>query len=159
MKKFIFVAVIALFSFNYAHSQEGALKVGGSLSFPVSDLGDVSNFGIQANASYLFNIEGSLQAGPMASLQYYAGKKHFKNWWFLPIGGEARYNLNDFFIGTDLGYGIGIAPSGNNGGFFYRPKVGYLIRDINMGVILAYSGTSIKGGTAAAINLGVEFTL
>lgn len=159
MKKILLVAVIALFSFNYAYSQEGALKVGGSLSFPVSDLGDATNFGLQLNGSYLFNIEGHLEAGPMASLQPYFAKKHGKNFWFMPIGGEARYNLNSFFVGVDLGYGIGIAPSGNNGGFFYRPKVGYNLGDPNMAVILSYSGTSVKGGTAAAINLGVEFTL
>lgn len=103
MKKFLLVAVIALFSFNYAHSQEGQWKLGGSLSFPVSDLGNASNFGFQFNGSYLFNIEGNLEAGPMASLQPYFGKEHVKGAWFLPIGGEARYNLNEFFVGTDLG--------------------------------------------------------
>lgn len=159
MKKFLLVAVIALFSFNYAHSQEGQWKLGGSLSFPVSDLGNASNFGFQFNGSYLFNIEGNLEAGPMASLQPYFGKEHVKGSWFLPIGGEARYNLNDFFVGTDLGYGIGIAPSWNDGGFFYRPKVGYHIPATQIAAIVSYSGVSGKGRNYAAINLGVEFSL
>ncbi len=159
MKKLLLIVGIVLFSVNYAHSQEQQMKVGGNLAFPTGDLGDISSIGLHANFSYLFAVEGRLQAGPMASLQYYNTKKHYKDWWFLPIGGEARFNLNDFFVGTDLGYGIGIAPTGNNGGFFYRPKVGYNLGNPNMGLIVSYSGVSLKHGNANSINLGVEFTL
>ncbi len=86
MKRIILLAAVALFSLNVAQAQEQQMKLGGSLSFPTGDLGNVSNFGLQADFAYLFNVEGNLQAGPMASLFYYFGSDNFDDVVFLPIG-------------------------------------------------------------------------
>ena len=74
---------------------------------------------------------------------------------FLPISASARYIIEDFSFGADLGYGIGLAPSGMDGGFFYRPKAAYNFG--NIGVVLAYSGVALDGATFSSLNFGVEF--
>lgn len=55
-------------------------------------------------------------------------------------------------------YAIGISPSGNDGGFYYRPIVGYKIGDDSQ-LNISYSGVSVNGGTFSNIGLGVMFGL
>lgn len=158
MKKILFFAGILLLGFGSASAQEQQMKLGGNLAIPVGELGNYSSIGLQANFSYLFTIEGNLQAGPSAELFYYNTKKRYKDFWVLPLGGEARYNINDFFVGINLGYGVGIAPKGNDGGFYYRPKIGYHLGNPDMALIFSYSGLSSSGENASSINFGIEVT-
>ncbi len=163
MRKILFFAAFAVFAFSTAQSQD--IKLGASLSLPVGDASDGYTFGAQVDFAYLFEINEAFQVGPMASFFYYNGDSidvgpfsyDVDDALFLPIGGSARFLLEDFFFGADLGYGIGLAPSGNDGGFFFRPKAGYDFGSI--GVILSYSGISLDGGTFSSINAGVEFSL
>lgn len=159
MKKILFFAGVLFISFGSVSAQEQQMKFGGNIALPVGDLGSFSSIGLQANLSYLFTIEEHLQAGPVVELFYYKTKKHFKDFLVLPLGGEARYNIDDFFAGIHLGYGIGIAPKGNDGGFYYRPKVGYHLGNPDMAITVSYSGITNSGDHASSINLGVEFTL
>lgn len=164
MKKLLLFAAVVVLSFTTAHSQ--SLNLGVSASFPVGDSADGYNFGAQADFSYLFEINESFHVGPMASLLYYNGDEmeipgvgsfEIDSALFLPIGGSARFLLEEFFFGADLGYGIGLSPDGNDGGFFYRPKVGYDFG--SLAAILSYSGVSMDGGTFSSVNVGVEFGL
>ncbi len=166
MKKILLVAAFAVFAFSTAQSQ--TMKLGASASLPVGDSSDAYTFGAQVDFAYLFEINEAFQVGPMASFLYYNGDTETINFGegtlnrdiedalFLPIGGSARFLLEEFFFGADLGYGIGLAPSGNDGGFFYRPKVGYDFGSI--GVVLSYSGIAVDGGTFSSVNAGIEFS-
>lgn len=79
---------------------------------------------------------------------------------FLPIAASGRFNASeDFSIGADLGYALGIN-EGNDGGFYYRPIVGYNLSE-KAQLNLSYTGVSIKDAdfTWSTINLGVLFSL
>ncbi|MEM0516741.1 hypothetical protein [Aequorivita flava] len=163
MKKLLLLTALVVLSFTTAQSQNFNIGVSGSL--PVGDSADGYTFGAQLDFSYLFDINDSFYVGPMASLFYYNGDEidtpigtfEVDSAVFLPIGGSARFMLEEFFFGADLGYGIGISPDGNDGGFFYRPKVGYSFGTV--AAILSYSGVSVDGGTFSSVNVGVEFGL
>ncbi|HLW30756.1 MAG TPA: hypothetical protein VKX40_00740 [Aequorivita sp.] len=176
MKKILLFTAFAIFAFSTAQSQN--MKVGVDAMIPMGDVKDGYSFGIGGNFTYFFEINEAFLVGPQASLLYYMGKE--TNGYkpdaalFLPLAGSARYIIEDFFFGADLGYGIGLAPDGNDGGFFYRPKAGY-----NFGVIsavLSYTGitsnrtTEVPGygsipgytiktsSTFSSLNFGVEFS-
>ncbi|MAP81196.1 MAG: hypothetical protein CL526_08915 [Aequorivita sp.] len=164
MKKLLLFVAVVVLSFTTAQSQ--SLNLGVSAALPVGDSADGYTFGAQADFSYLFEINESFHVGPMASLLYYNGDEmdipgvgtfEVDSALFLPIGGSARFLLEEFFFGADLGYGIGLSPDGNDGGFFYRPKVGYDFG--SLAAILSYSGVSMDGGTFSSVNIGVEFGL
>ena len=161
MKKILLFTAFAVFALN-VNAQEIKLGVSGSL--PVGDADDTYIFGAQVDFSYLFEVNEAFKVGPMASLFYYKGDSYdyglgsvdIDDAVFLPIGGSARFVVESFFFGADLGYGIGLSPDGNDGGFFYRPKTGYSFG--MLGVVLSYSGVAVDGGTFSSINGGVEFT-
>ncbi len=178
MKKLLLVAAFAVFAFSTTQAQQ--MKAGVGAMIPMGDIKDGSSFGIYGDFTYFFEINDAFLVGPQASLLYYMAKDQngFKgdDAMFLPISASARYLIEDFFFGADLGYGIGLSPSEIDGGFFYRPKVGYDFGGI--GVVLSYSGISSKQtveipgipelgipaqkvsatGTFSSLNLGVEFS-
>ncbi|HZW76962.1 MAG TPA: hypothetical protein VFF21_01505 [Flavobacteriaceae bacterium] len=172
MKKFLMIAALAIFGFSTTtlSAQENNMKIGAFVSLPMGDWADMYGFGAGADFQYLFEVGEGFQVGPMASLMWYSGKTfkeeipyfgtmeiEMEDAMFLPIGGTARYSMDAFFIGIDLGYGIGLAPSGNDGGLYFKPKVGYNFG--NIGAVVSYSGVSLDGVTASSVNLGVEFSL
>ncbi len=175
MKKVLLVAAFAIFTFSTAQAQQ--MKAGVDLMLPMGDVKDGYGFGIGGNFTYFFEINESFFVGPQASLLYYMGKDQdgpfgisyeTDDAMFLPIAASARFQLDDFFFGADLGYGIGLAPDGNDGGFFYRPKAGYNFGSI--AAVLSYSGISSKNtatvagysvsttSTFSSLNLGVELS-
>ena len=167
MRKVLFILVVVAFSFTTVQSQNIGhhrdMKAGISASLPLGDFSEVYSFGLQADFAYLFQLDESFKVGPMASLFYYKGKSigdsefsmNISDAVFLPIGGHARYLFDDFFVGADLGYAIGISPSGMGGGVLIRPKVGYNFG--NMAAVASYSGIT-RSGTIGSINVGVEFS-
>ncbi len=151
------------------HAQDFKIEVNGAL--PIGDIGDSYSFGASAGFSYLFEVSDTFQAGPTTGVIHYFGSSEditiagvtatidFEDTTFIPLGGTARLLLGDaFMIGADLGYGIGVSPSGNDGGFYYKPKVGYTITD-SIAIVAGYSGVSVDGGTFSSINAGIEFGL
>ncbi|WP_205649751.1 hypothetical protein [Aequorivita ciconiae] len=164
MKKLLLVAAFAVFAFSSVQAQQ--MKVGVNAAIPMGDYKDLYSFGLQGDFTYFFEVNDAFLVGPQAGLLYYMGKDvdfgygmgSFKmdDAMFLPIGASARYLVEDFFFGADLGYGIGLAPDGNDGGFFYRPKAGYNFGSI--GAVLSYSGVSMTGASFNSLNLGVEFS-
>lgn len=176
MKKVLLVVAFAMFAFSTAQAQQ--MKVGVDAMIPMGDVSDAYSFGVGGNFTYFFEINEAFMVGPQASLLAYFGKDYHgykaDTALFLPIAASARFLLEDFFFGADLGYGIGLAPDGNDGGFFYRPKAGYDFGPIT--AVLSYSGISSKqkvtvegvgpvpgytvskNSTFGSLNLGVEFS-
>ena len=77
------------------------------------------------------------------------------------IAASGRYNLSeDFVLGADLGYALGLSPSGNDGGFYYRPMLGYNLSE-KMMVTASYSTVSVSngGGNWGSFGVGLMFGL
>lgn len=166
MKKILFVLCLTFLSVTAIQAQttvpDNNMKVGVSAILPIGDFSNAYNFGIQGNFAYLFQLDGmdnAFEFGPMASLFYYIGKNigsvKISDAIFLPVGGHARYSFDNMFVGADVGYAIGISPSGSSGGVLFQPKFGYNIQ--NLALVASYSAIT-RSGTIGSINVGVEFT-
>ncbi|WP_166961435.1 outer membrane beta-barrel protein [Yeosuana marina] len=167
MKKLLFLAVFTALSITGANAQSG-FKVGVNLGLPTGDIKDFYSLNIGVDANYLWQVSEEFDAGITAGYSHYLAKSYDipgggsikgDDAGFFPIAAAGRFNVSeDFIIGADLGYALGISPSGNDGGFYYAPKLQYGVSE-SLDIVLAYKGISVDGGTFSSINLGVEFGL
>lgn len=145
--------VVASFSAN------AQFNAGVNVGIPAADASDVTSFSFGVDVNYMLSDADDFNYGIASGFQYYSGKDAFPNWSFLPIAAAGRYNASeDFMLGADIGYAIGLNPSGNDGGFYFRPMVGYHLNENTM-LNASYSSTSVNGGTIANIGVGVMFAL
>ncbi|WP_322550297.1 hypothetical protein [Flavobacterium psychraquaticum] len=156
MKKVLFAAV-AVLTFGFANAQEGKFKVGANVGLPMGDIKDSYSFTIGLDAAYTWAISDKFDAGVGAGYGLYMGKEDFiEDASFVPVYGTAQYLITDsIFLGADLGYAVGIAPSENDGGFYYQPKVGFQVSEFS--VYAGYKGISVEGGTFSSLNLGFNY--
>ena len=156
MKKLILLLALVFTGFGTAFGQ--GVKLGINAGLPVGDISDASTFQIGADVGYLYPATDMFSVGGLIGYSHYFMDKDVTNsdgWSFLPIAASAQFGFSDFlFVGADLGYAVGLS-DGNDGGFFYRPKVGYGIG--NLAIIASFSGISVDGGDVSSVNLGVEF--
>lgn len=165
MKKLLLIALFATFGLS-ANAQFTAGLSGG---LPIGDAGDLATFAIAVDLGYLFEISDSFSAGPTVGFQHNFGEEttidtgfgsvtiEAEDTQFLPIGAAARFSVSEAFtLGADLGYGVGISPDGNDGGFYYSPRAQYSVSDL-IDIVLAYRGVSLDGGSWDVITAGVEF--
>ncbi len=162
MKKLLLIIVLLTLGVTL-NAQKGKFNVAANIALPIGDSSNAFSFGFSAEANYLFEISDDFQVGPSASLIYYFGKSEngfeVEDASFLPLAAAGRFNISDeFTLGADLGYGIGISPDGINSGFYYRPMIGYNVSE-NMMLQASYSGISVDGFTFANISIGVMFEL
>ncbi|OAZ04732.1 hypothetical protein [Flavobacterium succinicans] len=164
MKK-IMLTAIAVFGFAFANAQDGGFKVGANLGLPLGDIKDSYSLNLGVDVAYTWKVSEKFEAGFGAGYAHYLGKSidlgianfDIEDAGFIPVYGTAQYSLSDkFFLGLDLGYAIGVAPSGSEGGFLYQPKVGYSFGKTEL--FLGYKGIS-NNGTLSSLNLGVAFKL
>jgi hypothetical protein len=158
MKK-LFLAAFAVFAFASVNAQE--FKAGVSAGLPIGDAGDLSTFSIAVDLGYLFEISDDFQAGPIAGFNHSFGDSDIidEDFSWIPVGATGRYSVSeDFTLGADLGYGIGVAPDGIESGFYYAPRVQYGVSEA-LDVVLAFRNISLDGITWSQITLGVEFGL
>ncbi len=154
MKKLLLVVVFTIFGFvgSYAQSE---FRIGVNAGVPLGDADDISTFNFGADFAYLFGVTDVFSVGPLVGYSHFFGENDFEDFSFVPLAASGRFSFSEaFFIGADLGYAIG-ADDGNDGGFFYRPKLGY-----NFGIIAliaSYSGIEVAGGSFNSVNLGIEF--
>ncbi|QTE23036.1 transporter [Polaribacter cellanae] len=161
MKKVVFIAILAIASLGKMNAQNGVLNAGVNVGLPTGDASDASSFTLGAEVNYMFTVADGFTAGPSVSYSNFFGKKvagtKVPNVSFLPVAGAARYNVaEDFVAGVDLGYAIGINPKNNDGGFYYRPMLGYKIAD-NTQLNVSYSGVSRDGGSISNVSVGIMF--
>ncbi|MCX7550444.1 outer membrane beta-barrel protein [Xanthomarina sp. F2636L] len=168
MKKLFLTAAIAIFGFSFMNAQ-GGFKVGANFALPVGDAGDVSSFSIGLDAAYFVEVSEQFLVGGATGFTNAFGKTEtlsafgysfdvdYDDVQFLPVAAAARFLATEkFYVGADLGYAIGIS-DGNDGGFYYRPRVGYNFTDM-IGANFSYTGISLDGGDWSTIGLGVEFS-
>lgn len=154
MKKFLIIGALILCATS-GFSQ--GFKAGVNVGIPTGDVSDFYNLQVGADVAYLFGVADTFSVGPMLGYSNFFAEDSDGNAQFLPIAASGRLGLGEaFFLGADLGYGIGLE-DGMDGGFYWRPQVGY---DFGLiGLIASYSGISVDGGTWSSVNLGIEFGL
>jgi hypothetical protein len=161
MKKLICLAVLGFFTLIPAQAQFTAGVHGG---LPLGDADDLATFAIAVELGYLFEISDNFSAGPSVGISHSFtedvdtpfGPVEIDDVTFLPISGAARFGVSDnFTLGGDIGYAVGIN-DGNDGGFYYSPRVQYSVSDL-IDLVLAYRGISVDGGSWDILSLGVEF--
>lgn len=159
MKKSILIIALALTSF----AASAQFSLGASFGLPTGDADTAYTFALGIDANYMFDSESEFAFGVASGYLTYFGDEiggiDIDNASFLPLAGAARYAVSDkFTLGADIGYAIGLAPDGNDGGFYYRPMVVYGVGE-NTSINLSYSGVSVDGGTFSNIGLGIMFGL
>tara|TARA_R110001583_G_scaffold9965_12_gene46549 strand:- start:258 stop:746 length:489 start_codon:yes stop_codon:yes gene_type:complete len=162
MKKLFVLTAFAVFGLSNVNAQSN-FKAGVNVGLPLGDIKDLYTLNIGVEVNYLWEVSDQFDAGIIAGYSHYLGDSigsfDFEDAGFIPIAAAGRFNVSDdFTIGADLGYAIGVSPSGNDGGFYYAPKVQYGVSE-SLDIVLAYKGVSVDGGTFSSINLGIEFGL
>ena len=165
MKKLILVAGLLMFGFT-AMAQNG-LRAGVNLGLPIGDAGDITSFSIVLDLGYLWEVSEDFQAGVTTGYSHSFGADidfgplgtvEGDDIQFLPIAASGRFNLSeDFSLGADVGYAIGIN-DGNDGGFYYSPRIAYGVSQ-SVDIVGAYRGITRDGSSFDIISLGVEFGL
>jgi hypothetical protein len=166
MKKVLLIAALAVFGLSVAQAQEG-FKVGATAALPVGDADDFTTFGFGLDASYLWEVGSGFLVGATAGYHHFFGDDieefgftfEVDDFQFIPLAASARYYFtDDFFAGADLGYALGIN-DGNDGGFYYRPKIGYDLGPVAIHASFAGVSADLDDGESIDFNyigLGVE---
>lgn len=163
MKKIILLLVVTFITLN-GYSQERELNVGLNGGITTSDIKNYSSVAFGIDANYLFDRYEDFKFGPSVNLIYFSPKEQegisIKPFTYISIGGSIVFKAiaEKFYIGTDLGYAMGISPSGDRGGIFFKPKVGYEIND-SFKVNLFYATVKKKQPAYSYIGLGLEFNI
>ncbi len=169
MKKLLLFAAVAVFGFSSVNAQE--FKAGVGVGLPSGDVSDAYTLNINLDLSYLWEVSDEFQAGVTTGYSHFMGDEEsitilgttvtveFEDAGFIPLAAAGRFNVSEeFTLGADLGYAVGLSPDGNDGGFYYAPKVQYGVSEA-IDIVASYRGVSVDGGSFSSINLGVEFGL
>ncbi|MEZ2414634.1 outer membrane beta-barrel protein [Muriicola sp. E247] len=165
MKKVLFTAF--LFVAGLSLQAQTGPSVGINAGIPTGDASDVSGFSLGIDFTYLWSVSDKFDAGAAVGFSNAFGKEidtglgsiQIEDIQFLPVAVAGRAHLTeDFSAGVDLGYAVGIN-DGNDGGFYYRPMVGYSLSE-KLGLSLSYTGISLEGDfNWNTINLGLMLAL
>lgn len=157
MRKLLCSAIFGLLAIVNVNAQD--FNLGFNLGLPLGDIKDLSGLNIGVEASYLWDVSKEFDLGLTTGYTTFLGKEGYDALGYLPIAAAARLDLSESIIlGVDLGYAIGINPSGVDGGFYYAPKLQYDISE-DIDLVLTYKGISANGSSISSLNLGVEFEL
>ncbi|MEH6537484.1 MAG: outer membrane beta-barrel protein [Psychroserpens sp.] len=160
MKKLMLFAAIAVFGLTSVTAQ-GQFRAGISGGLPIGDAGDLATFSIAIDLGYLFEISDDLEAGPVTGYSHSVGDSDVidEDFGWIPVGGGIRFHASeDFTLGADVGYAIGVSPSEIESGFYYAPRVQYGVSD-KIDIVLSFRGISLDGITWNTVNLGVDIGL
>lgn len=165
MKKLL-LAVITVFGLTSALAQD--FKGGITVGLPLGDVQDSYILNVAVELNYIWQVSDQFHAGIATGYSHFLGDSEdlgafgtvdVEDAGFIPITGAARYDVNeDFTLGVDLGYAVGISPDSIDGGFYYAPKAQYGVSEM-IDIVLSFKGISVDGGTFSSINLGIEFDL
>ncbi|WP_026710939.1 hypothetical protein [Flavobacterium filum] len=164
MKKII-LSILAVAAFGTANAQDGGFKAGINVGLPMGDIKDSYSLAVGLDVAYTWEVADKFRAGVTTGYAHYMGKTvdlgfgievDVEDAGLIPIAGTAQYSFTDnIFGGLDLGYALGVSPSGMNGGLLYQPKVGYQAEKFE--VYAGYKGIAVDGGTFSSINLGFNY--
>ena len=145
------------------HAQQG-FKIGLNGGLPVNqEANDIVSLVAGADLGYHYALGEVVDAGIMVGFingfpeKFDSGGADLPHVQFLPLAASFRiWPSNSFSFGGDAGYALGLN-DGNEGGFYYKPLVGYLMGP-QTEVSLSYTGIASDGLSWATVNLGVLYT-
>lgn len=164
MKKII-LFIIALVSVTVSNAQVGEgtnwLKMGVHGGLPVGDASDISSFSLGFDLKYQFLNADSYAIGVSSGYTHYFGKEEgifqYADFGIIPLAGLFRfYPTENFFLGTDLGYGF-FTEGNETGGFYYRPEIGY--HDDEWNIYGYYQGMSTDGISPSSVGIGINYNI
>ena len=163
-------------------AQNTNFKVGVYGGLPMGNSTPYYKYQFGIDGIYLSELSRSFHFGFATGLSYAVGDYFYKkyddvveefqvaNFAFMPLAASGRFILGNFFVGADVGYAVSITGKKAftpNGGFYFRPKIGYDF-DV-LGFYVSSSHVFAKrpnptdyfniqhGNGFNAINLGVEY--
>lgn len=153
MKNSLLALILCLISGVFVQSQNFKLGVVGGLS--TGDATDKSSFVLGIDAYYFYTKENAfLQLGTTTGFRHYFHDQN-EDAQFVPLAVAARLKIFEFISGgLDVGYALGVN-TGNEGGFYYRPVIGFDIAD-TIELITSYESV-VSAGSFNAGNFNVGF--
>ncbi|MEJ2583655.1 MAG: hypothetical protein P8Z38_00985 [Robiginitalea sp.] len=161
MKRYVFILLFLISA--GLHAQQG-FKIGLNGGLPVSqEVNDIVSLVVGADVGYHYALGEVVDAGFMTGFingfpeKFDSGGADLPHVQFLPLAASFRiWPSNSFSFGGDVGYALGLN-DGNDGGFYYKPLVGYLM-GAQTEVSLSYTGIAVDELSWATVNLGVIYT-
>lgn len=128
------LSIILLLLWTAETQAQPGFKLGLHGGLPVNQEGnDAVSLLAGVDTGYVFALGEVLDAGVMAGFingfpeKFDSGGADLPHIQFLPLAGSFRiWPSRSFSFGADVGYAVGIN-SGNQGGFYYKPIIGYLM--------------------------------
>ena len=163
MKKLFSIITLILIGASTVSAQTTDIKLGAHAGLPVGDMNDAYSYNAGADLAYMVGIAGIVEFGALVGYMHYfedTGEEGDLSWEgndasYIPLAGSGRIDMGPVFAGMDIGYALGLN-DGNDGGFFYRPKIGFGF--LGLTLVGSYSGISADGIEVNSINLGLEFS-
>lgn len=128
--------------------------------FTIGDIEPKSSIAFGADANYLFDWFLDFTIGPSLSFIYFSpsSDKDIKPFIYLPVGGAIRFQAieDEFYVGGDFGYAMGISPNGDRGGIYFKPIIGYNVND-SFKVNLFYSAIKKKQPAYSYVGIGLTY--
>ena len=171
MKKTVTTSIFLLLMILTSQAQvdRSSFKAGLNAGIPVGDASDISSFSIGLEVNYHWGVSELFDVGlatgfinsfgetETVSVGGFEGEGEFEDFQFIPTAASVRiYPTYHFKFGADAGYAIGVN-DGNEGGFYYRPIVGYNITG-NTEINVSYSAVALEDNfTFSMVMAGVLF--
>jgi hypothetical protein len=177
MKKIGFVCVMLLLGITSVKAQyknhgsryvtRDVVNATISAGLPIDDASEVSNVNLTGGLLFQWVVRDNLNLTFGASYSNFIGKDvkedlvtiKYDDIATVLLGVGARWFFTqDVAIGIESGYGIGISPKENEGGFYYSPNLRYYFWP-STNLFLNYTSIANNGNSMSSVNLGFEFSL
>lgn len=136
--KLIFTSVLLLITLGVqAQVDRTNFRAGANVGLVVGDFSEAYSLNLGLDIYQHWGVSREVDLGIATGFSNAFGEKQtitngglsveteFDNVQFIPIAGSLRiYPASGFKIGGDVGYAVGVN-KGNNGGFYYRPTIGF----------------------------------
>ncbi|OUR99011.1 hypothetical protein A9Q86_13150 [Flavobacteriales bacterium 33_180_T64] len=157
MKKLILLAAIAVFGLTNVSAQN--FSAGVNVGLPIGDAGDLYSFNVGLDVNALWEVSDDFQAGIASGYSHLFGDEingfDVDDFQYVPLAGAVRFNISDVFqIGTDVGYAIAV--SDGDGGFYYRPMIGYDVAENTQINVSLRSISEEEEGSLFSVTVGVD---
>lgn len=165
MKKLLLLSLFSFLFFNSIHAQEG-FRIGIQGGIPSGDFDEAVSLMVGADVGYMWVLGEYFDLGLAAGYIHGFGDKfelesvasERPDIQFLPLAGAFRFwPVRDLSLGANVGQAIGIN-DGNDGGFYYRPMIGYLFNQTTE-INVSYTGISLDDVTWNTISVGLVLTI
>lgn len=164
MKRVLLTFVLFVMTMTISNAQEESVEAENKVSDKVSlNIGSVAgnefmtdNYSvtIDLDFTHMYSVTKDVSLGFSAGYTHaFAKDSDESDAKLIHLGGAFRlYTDNDkFFLGGEAGYSLGI----DDGGFYYNPKIGFVISE-HSGVVASYM--SIEDINFSAFGIGYEFS-